>query len=85
VNGTTYLCLCCLSPVILMYFVCVYRVELSGVTGVHLKEAANINKSLTTLGMVISALAKGSSTKPEEDDDEDAIATLNKASRTLSK
>ena len=37
------------------------RVDHSGVTGVQLKEAANINKSLTTLGRVISALAKASS------------------------
>lgn len=33
------------------------RVKDSGVEGVHLKEAININKSLTTLGRVINALA----------------------------
>jgi hypothetical protein len=35
------------------------RVKDSGVTGVHLQEAANINNSLTTLGRVINILAKG--------------------------
>jgi hypothetical protein len=34
------------------------RVKDSGVTGVQLQEAANINKSLTTLGRVINILAK---------------------------
>jgi hypothetical protein len=33
------------------------RVETTGATGIRLKEAANINKSLTTLGRVISSLA----------------------------
>lgn len=33
------------------------RVKASGVKGIHLKEAANINKSLTTLGRVISTLS----------------------------
>lgn len=36
------------------------RVKDSGVTGVHLKEASNINQSLTTLGRVIGALARDS-------------------------
>lgn len=31
----------------------------TGATGKRLKEAANINKSLSTLGSVIAALAKG--------------------------
>jgi kinesin family member 1 len=34
------------------------RVKESGVSGIHLKEAVDINTSLTTLGRVISALAK---------------------------
>jgi kinesin family protein 1 len=34
------------------------RAESTGATGARLKEGANINKSLTTLGKVISALAK---------------------------
>ena len=34
------------------------RVKDSGVTGIHLQEAANINTSLTTLGRVINILAK---------------------------
>ncbi len=33
------------------------RVELSGVTGINFKEAININKSLSSLGLVISKLA----------------------------
>lgn len=33
------------------------RVEMSGVTGINFKEAININKSLSTLGLVISKLA----------------------------
>lgn len=33
-----------------------------GVSGVHLKEGTYINKSLTTLGTVISKLAKGTET-----------------------
>ena len=32
------------------------RAEATGATGARLKEGANINKSLTTLGLVISAL-----------------------------
>ncbi len=34
------------------------RADSSGAKGVRLKEGANINKSLTTLGKVISALAE---------------------------
>lgn len=37
------------------------RANSTGATGVRLKEGANINKSLTTLGKVISALADQSS------------------------
>ena len=36
------------------------RADSTGATGARLKEGANINKSLTTLGKVISALAKAS-------------------------
>lgn len=36
------------------------RVEVSGVTGINFKEAININKSLSTLGLVISKLASAS-------------------------
>ncbi len=39
------------------------RVEMSGVTGINFKEAININKSLSTLGLVISKLAEHSQTK----------------------
>ncbi|XP_072552491.1 kinesin-like protein KIF1C isoform X3 [Salminus brasiliensis] len=39
------------------------RAESSGAKGIRLKEGANINKSLTTLGKVISALADMSSKK----------------------
>jgi len=38
------------------------RADSSGATGIRLKEGANINKSLTTLGNVISALAEMVST-----------------------
>ncbi|EFA85017.1 kinesin-3 [Heterostelium album PN500] len=38
------------------------RAASTGATGVRLKEGANINKSLSTLGKVISALAENSST-----------------------
>lgn len=34
------------------------RADSTGATGTRLKEGANINKSLTTLGKVISALAE---------------------------
>jgi len=34
------------------------RISKSGATGIRLKEGGNINKSLTTLGLVISALGK---------------------------
>ena len=38
--------------------VCSERISKSGATGLRLKEGGNINKSLTTLGLVISALGK---------------------------
>lgn len=41
------------------------RTSATGATGVRLKEGGNINKSLTTLGLVISALADAS--KPDGD------------------
>ncbi len=37
------------------------RANATGATGTRLKEGANINKSLTTLGKVIAALAEQSS------------------------
>ncbi|GJJ78576.1 kinesin family member 1 [Entomortierella parvispora] len=40
------------------------RANSTGATGARLKEGANINKSLTTLGKVISALADASSAAP---------------------
>ncbi|XP_036261982.1 kinesin-like protein KIF1C isoform X2 [Molothrus ater] len=39
------------------------RADASGAKGIRLKEGANINKSLTTLGKVISALAEATSKK----------------------
>ncbi|CAG7819589.1 unnamed protein product [Allacma fusca] len=45
------------------------RAESTGATGVRLKEGANINKSLTTLGKVISALADISSMKKRKTKD----------------
>ncbi|XP_029932199.1 kinesin-like protein KIF1C isoform X2 [Myripristis murdjan] len=43
------------------------RADSSGAKGTRLKEGANINKSLTTLGKVISALAEMSSKKRKSD------------------
>lgn len=43
------------------------RADSSGATGDRLKEGANINKSLTTLGKVISALADASDPKHKKD------------------
>ncbi|XP_029381960.1 kinesin-like protein KIF1C [Echeneis naucrates] len=43
------------------------RADSSGAKGMRLKEGANINKSLTTLGKVISALAEMSSKKRKSD------------------
>lgn len=42
------------------------RAQKSGAVGKRLEEGANINKSLTTLGMVISALAERSNGKKEK-------------------
>ena len=42
------------------------RADSTGAQGVRLKEGANINKSLTTLGKVISALAEMSSSKKKK-------------------
>eukprot|EP00045_Choanoeca_perplexa_P018382 m.289980 g.289980 ORF g.289980 m.289980 type:complete len:1632 (+) comp17802_c1_seq4:222-5117(+) len=42
------------------------RAESTGATGARLKEGANINKSLTTLGKVISALAEASDTSAKK-------------------
>ncbi|XP_076867665.1 kinesin-like protein KIF1C [Brachyhypopomus gauderio] len=44
------------------------RADSSGAKGMRLKEGANINKSLTTLGKVISALADMQSTKRRKSD-----------------
>lgn len=44
------------------------RADSSGAKGMRLKEGANINKSLTTLGKVISALADMQSTKKRRSD-----------------
>ena len=45
------------------------RANSTGATGTRLKEGANINKSLTTLGKVISALADASSGKKKKKDE----------------
>lgn len=42
------------------------RANSTGATGQRLKEGANINKSLTTLGKVISALAMASQHEPKK-------------------
>ena len=46
------------------------RANSTGATGQRLKEGANINKSLTTLGKVIAALAQASSGKSRKGKDE---------------
>ncbi|KAJ3212054.1 kinesin-like protein Klp8 [Entophlyctis luteolus] len=45
------------------------RADSTGATGVRLKEGANINKSLTTLGKVISALADASNSQHSQNPD----------------
>ncbi|ORY02908.1 kinesin-domain-containing protein [Basidiobolus meristosporus CBS 931.73] len=45
------------------------RADSTGATGTRLKEGANINKSLTTLGKVISALAEASTKKKSKKDE----------------
>lgn len=42
------------------------RANSTGATGVRLKEGANINKSLTTLGKVIAGLAEAASADPKK-------------------
>lgn len=42
------------------------RANSTGATGVRLKEGANINKSLTTLGKVIAGLAEAASAEPKK-------------------
>ncbi|GAB0201172.1 kinesin-like protein KIF1C [Grus japonensis] len=44
------------------------RADASGAKGMRLKEGANINKSLTTLGKVISALAEAQNSKKKKPD-----------------
>ena len=46
------------SSKLLLFFLS-ERANSTGATGSRLKEGANINKSLVTLGTVISALGKG--------------------------
>lgn len=47
--------------IVLFYFIFSERANATGATGQRLKEGAHINKSLVTLGSVISALAEVSS------------------------
>lgn len=47
-----------LSKLKYIFFLCSERANSTGATGERLKEGANINKSLVTLGNVISALGK---------------------------
>ena len=49
------------------------RANSTGATGQRLKEGANINKSLTTLGKVIAALASASDNKKGKKKGEDFI------------
>ena len=43
---------------VMLFYLCSERADATGLTGERLKEGANINKSLVTLGTVISALGK---------------------------
>lgn len=43
------------------------RISKTGAAGMRLEEAKNINRSLTTLGMVITALSEGRSHVPYRD------------------
>jgi kinesin family protein 1 len=52
------------------------RANSTGATGARLKEGANINKSLTTLGKVISALADASSAPPPKKGSKKAADTF---------
>lgn len=52
--------MCAFLPVSLVDLAGSERANSTGATGQRLKEGANINKSLTTLGKVISALAVAS-------------------------
>lgn len=49
------------------------RADSTGATGTRLKEGANINKSLTTLGKVIAALAKASADSGKKKGKSDAF------------
>lgn len=49
------------------------RANSTGATGQRLKEGANINKSLTTLGKVIAALASASDNKKGKKKGDDFI------------
>jgi kinesin family member 1 len=49
------------------------RANSTGATGVRLKEGANINKSLTTLGKVIASLASQSEVKTKKKKGDDFI------------
>ena len=51
------------------------RATKTGVTGKHLREGANINKSLTTLGKVISSLAESSSSDSRHIPYRDSVLT----------
>jgi len=53
------MCWCCqVSKISLVDLAGSERADSTGARGARLKEGANINKSLTTLGKVISALAE---------------------------
>jgi len=54
----TEACLIQVSKISLVDLAGSERADSTGASGVRLKEGANINKSLTTLGNVISALAE---------------------------
>lgn len=59
------------------------RANSTGATGQRLKEGANINKSLTTLGKVISALATASDGKKGKKKGEDFIPYRDSVSLNL--
>lgn len=54
------------TPYCIIFCLCDFQVSKTGAEGAVLDEAKNINKSLSSLGNVISALAEGTVSNPAE-------------------